>query len=132
MTVIDILIRAGAAAAAALAAYLVADTVVTATTGEHIHNHAFRLWCNLREKISTWLAANQHLGFTRVIGRVVSLVDDAMVTAKANVNLMVQAENTVGERRTITEEMVPADELRAKFPNLQFQTEAPISLEMLN
>jgi hypothetical protein len=129
---IDLLVRGAIAAGAAVAAYFAATTVTKAVTGKHIHEHAYSLWCDFRNKITNWLRENQHRGFTRLIGRVVCLIDDAMAAAKLGINMVVEAEDATGHRVKVTEDVLSAEEVARMVPDFKHRTEATLSLGLFN
>ena len=62
--------------AAAMGGALFADKVVTDTTGQHIHEHIFTWYCELRDYVLAWLNQNQHLNINRIAYTVLDRIDE--------------------------------------------------------
>lgn len=105
-------------AAGAAVAYFAADTVSRIATNKGLHEHVFAWWNTFRDRITSWCNNNQHLGISRVIGRVTTVIDDVMVRTRQRIRFFATAETARQGALTVTEEYVPADEVAQLFPQL--------------
>jgi hypothetical protein len=116
-------IEAGAAAVG----YILGDSLVKKSSGKHIHQHVFKWWCELRERIQNWLHQRQHLGFKKLGLAVLVQVDGVAVRAKKIADKLTSLLGffaTDGQRNLYeieTVEVSTAEALR-QFPELREHT----------
>lgn len=118
----------------ALAGVLITDAIVKKTTGQHVHEHLFRWWCELRDYIAQWLDAHQGLGIQRVGLMVLDWVDGFAVQTKRMADRITvaaiacnDAQEKVYEIRT---QVLTREEVLAQFPGLS--ESVPVLLEELH
>ncbi|HEY6183228.1 MAG TPA: hypothetical protein VIW67_13345 [Terriglobales bacterium] len=104
------------------AAIFAANWATKKITGKHIHEHAFRWWCDLREKIKNWLHANNQLNIQQVGIRLLDYADTIAVGTKRaadKVTLQIFGEDAWHRRHEITTRVVSWDEAVSQFPELR-------------
>lgn len=108
----------------ALATAVLTDTIVKKTTGQHVHEHLFNWWCELRDYVTGWLRSNQNLEIRQVGLAVLDCFDDIAVRTKQTVDRITVGMFGVDARQNnyeiITREVL-VDEALAQFPELRQQ-----------
>lgn len=117
---------------AALGSALAADWWVHRETGQHIHEHLFQWWCELRDFVAQWLNENQHLGIQQIGLMVLDKFDDIAVRTKQTADRVTLGMFGVDANQNgyeIATYEVQAAEALAQFPELR---ENPMVMQNLN
>ncbi len=122
---IDLVIRAafyvGAAAvtaAVAVVGYLVANETVKAVTNKDIPTHLYNWWSEVRERIVSWKMNNPGLRRARILAEMAIVGEKYVARLKKTAQMVTLSIFAVPEnenRRTITEELVPLEEVQQMF-----------------